>query len=181
MIRRDLADDITYSEPWAQLEASRAHVAASNRVWHALELPPVECGGQRRFTLTGHIVCHDCALCVEAGDFRDVGTAVPWRRCYSDCTDEHEEDGFDAFDAYQDPVTGPTPIEPEVARLLRHAFYEVEPGRLRHTGHALTELELERLDCWAMETPGHSAGRALEMPLVMAIETLFYVRRAGED
>lgn len=144
MIERDLLADIAHSEPLAQLEAARAAVAPSPRVWHALLLPVARTEGVR-FVLTGHINCHDCALCAICGDFRDVGTLVPWRARYGDCTDDAAE-GDDFFDAYRDAVTN-EPLAHWAAEALRACYY-TGGGDVHATGFALSPEMRDALDVY---------------------------------
>lgn len=155
MIERDLLADVAHSEPLDQLEAARAKVAASPRVWHALLLPVTRTDGPR-FVLTGHINCHDCALCAICGDFRDGGTLAPWRARYGDCTDDAAE-GADFFDAYRDAVTD-EPLAPWAAEALRACYY-TDDGEVRATGFALAPARRDALDAYLGERAEVAASR----------------------
>jgi hypothetical protein len=154
LTRRDLIADIAHSAPLERLEEERAAVAGSPMVWHALLLPHAEAPG--RFVLTGHINCHDCALCSTAGDFRDGGHLAPWRASYPDCTSTEEE--AEAYATCADAVVRRVPMPSWVVEAFYAAYYESADGP-RRTGWTLPPSWLAALDAWGCQLPAIQAAR----------------------
>lgn len=156
MTRRDLEEDLLHAQPLAELPAMRAQVAESPMVWHAMLLP-ISLTGEPKFVLTGHINCHDCALCSVAGDLRDGGGVVPWRNKYPDCTSTEEE--YDSYYGYNDAIDGMVPVPASVREALFAAYYVETDGGAKLTGWVLNRAVVERVDEWAMGLTEVAASR----------------------
>lgn len=146
MTKRDLAEDLRRAQPLVELPGMRAQVAESPMVWHAMLLP-VALTAEPKFVLTGHINCHDCALCNVAGDLRDGGSLVPWRATYPDCTSTEEECA--AYHGYEDAFDGLVPVPMTVLEGLFAAYYDGPDGKTHPTGWVLPRALIDRLDEWA--------------------------------
>lgn len=171
MTRRDLYTDLDMSQPLSELEAARAEVAADPRVWHALLLP-IKVTHDPRFVLTGHNVCHDCALCHVAGDFRDGGHLVPWREVYPDCTSTEAE--IEEYATCADDIVGKVRMPNWVIESL-HAAFGTQPAG--HSGWRLDPARLEALDAWGQSLPAVAASRL--SGAYMLIDSLFGVDEAA--
>lgn len=163
---RDMKLDLEHSEPLSALAQAQRQIEASPLVWHALLLPR-EVAPDGRFVLTGHIVCHDCALCSVAGDFREILRVVPWRAWYPDCTSTEEE--VAQYTHCPDEVVGVHPMPLWVQEALYLMVYTTDRHRL--TGWGLPEEHLHALDHWGMQLPAMCAGR---MPAVYQVIDLFF-------
>lgn len=188
MINRDVIKDLKHAEPLTALSDPEVRVKLANspRIWHALWLPPGLLQAYEASTtpglsdadrargavvFTGHINCHDCALCSEAGAYPHEGwKLVPWRRVYADCTDDPgEEDaalaeerslpGDDDLACVPDPVVGSwRPTEAEL-RALRLGLVNPAPGVYLPTGVKLSDPWLDLLDSSWMGSPAGSCGQ----------------------
>lgn len=176
MIKRDLKNDIEHADPFdvAYSDETRTKLLNSPIIWHALWIPPAglvehaELSIARGLNLrrgaivfTGHINCHDCALCPEAGDWRYGGTVVPWRRVYPDCTDPEDADPIEAtddFDWVRDPVASFRPSTREIGALRRALFNPAE-GVFKPVGVEVATADRVMVDiCW-MRSPAASASQ----------------------
>jgi len=174
MITRDLALDIEYGFPPDQLEQEVEGVRAHPMIWHAMWMPPsllsyardpqfAQANPQGLIVLTGHINCHDCALCSDGGDIRFGGHVTPWRRVYPDCTDppgleDADPERFDDLCFVRDPLE-PFPVPSNEVRALRMLITNPEPGIFLPTRVVATPLEQELVDHTWMSSPAYAAMR----------------------
>jgi len=187
MIERDLTQDIKHVEPLetALSTDTRRRLRASPLVWHALWAPPsllpvhgdsaYEQGG---IVFTGHINCHDCALCVEAGPWGYGGIVVPWRRCYLDCTDQPDDPdvGLDDIAHVPDPIVGRWKPTNKQVRALRLALVNPRPGVYWMTHVRLRAVEVDRIDTAWMTSPAGAASRMT--PFVTAADTIVGMKQS---
>lgn len=150
-------DVLAHRVPRHAFAVTASMLRENARIWHAMALPPVVVDNEDCVLFTGHINCHDCALCEIAGDVRYGGRIVPWRRIVPDCTDDDAV--HDSFSRVNDAIVGPLDVPLEIAELLRAVVFEPAAGRIRFTGRRLTRAHAETLDEWIMTTPAVSGCR----------------------